>query len=65
MLYKEEKVHLCYDCVKAEASICRIYEGITKIIDDNFDMTKIMFQIPECEYFVPEDVSKYPNHLEE
>ncbi|MHA2104911.1 MAG: hypothetical protein ACW981_15900 [Candidatus Hodarchaeales archaeon] len=50
--------------MKAEASICKIYEGITKIIDDNFDMIKIMFQIPECEYFVPEDISKYPDHLE-
>jgi hypothetical protein len=64
MVYKEEDVHLCYDCVKAEAGTCKIYEGLTKIIDDHFDYTKILFQIPECEYFVPEDSSKYPNYIE-
>ena len=65
MVYDDtSKVHLCYDCVLAEAGTCKIYENITKIIDDNFHITKILFQIPECEDFVPEDASKYPDRVE-
>ncbi len=64
MVYDDNDVHLCYDCVKAEAGTCKIYESITKIIDDNFHVSKILFQIPECEDFVPEDASKYPDKVD-
>jgi len=64
MVYDENNIHLCYDCVLAESETCKIYEGITKIIDDNFHNTKILFQVPECEDFIPEDASKYPKRVD-
>lgn len=51
-VYEDSGVHLCYDCIKAETETCPIYEGITAIIDKYFDDAKIIFQVPECEFFV-------------
>lgn len=48
------EVHLCWDCVKAADGSCPIYEGMTRIIEDYFEETKILFQVPECEFFLPE-----------
>jgi len=50
----KSEIHLCWDCAKAADGSCDIYEGITKIIDTYFDETKILFNIPECEFFIPE-----------
>jgi hypothetical protein len=59
MAYEHSKIHLCYDCAKAEAGTCPIYEGITQIIDEHFDMAKVIFQVPECEYFLPQKSMKH------
>ena len=45
-------VHLCWDCINARIpNSCDIYESITGIIENNFDEIKIIFNIPECNYF--------------
>lgn len=45
-------VHLCWDCKKAGIpGTCNIYESLTNIIEENFDNVKILFSIPECEFF--------------
>ena len=46
--------HLCWDCVKAADASCPIYEGIIGIIEEYFEETKILFKIPECDFFIPE-----------
>ena len=57
--YEDSRTHLCYDCFLAANGSCPAYEGMTKIIEENFDVIKILFQVPECEDFVsdtPADV---------
>jgi hypothetical protein len=49
-----EHNHLCYSCAKASDTSCSAYETITQIIDDNFENIKIYFQVPECEFYLPE-----------
>ena len=46
--------HLCYDCAKAMDYSCPVYEGITEIIENNFETKKIYFQIKECDEYIPE-----------
>ena len=49
-----DEKHLCWDCSKALDFSCSVYEQITKIIDDNFEVKKIYFQIKECDEYIPE-----------
>jgi hypothetical protein len=50
----KNEIHLCWDCVKAADESCSIYEGITEIINEYFEEVKIIFNVPECEFFLPE-----------
>ncbi len=49
-----EEKHLCWDCAKATDYSCPVYEGITQIIEENFEEKKIYFQIKECDEYTPE-----------
>lgn len=50
-----EEKHLCWDCAKATDFSCAVYEGITKIIEDNFEEKKIFFQVKDCDEFIQEN----------
>jgi len=47
--------HLCWDCSKAADGSCAIYDRITTIIEENFEVAKILFTVEECEKFLPDD----------
>jgi len=49
-----DEKHLCWDCAKAADFSCEVYEGITQIIEDNFEEKKIFFQVKECNDFIHE-----------
>ena len=51
----EIEEHLCYTCAKAESGTCSIYEDLVKIVEDHFNYVKIMFHIPECEYYISDE----------
>ena len=53
MIAKMEK-HLCWDCAKAVDMSCAAYEGITSIIEENFEDIKIYFQVKECKNYIPD-----------
>ena len=63
MSKKEENVHLCWDCCKAEDRTCLIYNQLEAIDDDNFESIDIRFQVPKCEYFEEEEFLKKPGRL--
>lgn len=47
--------HLCWDCTKASDASCPTYEGMSQIVEENFDDIKIFFQVKECVNYVKEN----------
>ena len=49
-----DEKHLCWDCAKALDYSCPAYEGITQIVEENFEAIKIFFQVKECAFYLQE-----------
>ncbi|MFX0116526.1 MAG: hypothetical protein ACFFB3_18400 [Candidatus Hodarchaeota archaeon] len=55
--------HLCWDCRKAEDRSCDVYNQLESLIEANFDLITIQFQVPECEFFEEEEMLSKPGKI--